>query len=263
VRTALSVELRRALSRRLVRVLIALALALTAFAGIMVFTHTRRGDPHALALVDLWPAVPGDSVLLTTFVFLFIGAFIGGASVVGAEWRFNTFTTLLTWEPRRTRVAVAKILAAALAAAVIAVVLEAVFIGALLPTIYLRGISSGADAAWLWSVVGAVLRMALITALAAALASSIAMISRSTAAALGVAFVYLAVFEAIVRAWRPNLGRWLMGENVARFITAAPLDNAPFERSTLACGLTLVGYVAILVVVAVVSFTRRDVATAS
>ncbi len=47
----LRAELRRALSRRFVRVLIGLALVTIVFAGVMVFSHTEKFDSPARASV--------------------------------------------------------------------------------------------------------------------------------------------------------------------------------------------------------------------
>ena len=103
-------ELRRALHRRLVWVLIGLALAGIVVTGVLVFIATG-GSSTAPAgvdsidparVTDWWrPDLP-DGVVLLPGVMLFLGALIGGASVVGAEWRSGGVTTVLTWAPRRS-----------------------------------------------------------------------------------------------------------------------------------------------------------------
>ena len=65
--------------------------------------------------------------------FLLIGAVVGGASMIGAEWRAGTFVTLLTWQPDRRRVAIAKLLACGIVATAVAVVLQVLFTAAFLP----------------------------------------------------------------------------------------------------------------------------------
>ncbi|MGH9282574.1 MAG: hypothetical protein ACRD0S_06505 [Acidimicrobiales bacterium] len=215
-------------------------------------------DVDTFQLVDLWHP-DGDSYLLTTFVFLGIGALIGAASMVGAEWKAGTFTTLLTWEPRRARVAVAKLVTAGLLAVAAAVVLQAVFVTALLPSIVFRGTTEGADADWLRTLLGGVARGAGLSGIAAVAGASVAMIGRSTSATLGVAFAYLAVGEAIVRAWKPKMARWLVGENSAIFLTGERLDGAPFERGVALAAVTLVGFMLALAALATLTFRTRDV----
>lgn len=224
----------------------------------------RHIDPasydESLHLTDLWSKEGGDSFFGVTFVFLGIGALIGGASMVGAEWKANTITTMLTWEPRRTRVAVAKILAAGLLAVFVAVVLQIVFAAALLPTVVWRGTTEGADAEWARGALGVLARGGVLTGIGAVVGASVAMIGRSTAAALGAAFAYLAVVEAVVRAWKPRMARWLIGENSTIFLTGRRLDNAPFDRPVLLAAVTLAGFVVAFVTVAAITLNRRDVA---
>ena len=215
---------------------------------------------RSLHLVDLWDREGDDSFLLVTFVFLAVGAVIGGASMVGADWKAGTVTTLLTWEPRRTRVAVAKVIAAALLAAVTAVLLQLAFVACLLPTVAFRGTTAGADAEWLRTLLGGVARGAALTGMGALAGASIAMVGRSTSAALGSAFAYLAVFEAVVRAWKPSMSRWLIIENSAIFLGGRRLEGAPFERPVTVAALTLAAMAVAFVATAAATFRARDVA---
>lgn len=214
----------------------------------------------SLRLTELWAPEGGDAIWAVTSVFLGIGALIGSASMVGAEWKAGTFTTLLTWEPRRVRVAITKLAAAGLLAVVVAVALQLVLTGALLPTILLRGTTEGADGEWVRAAAGGLARSGLLAGLAAVVGGAVAMIGRSTSAALGAAFAYLAIVEAILRAWKPLQARWLLGENATIFLTGRRLDNAPFERPVALAWATLLGYTVALVVLAAVTFRNRDVA---
>jgi len=259
--TLISIELRRALARPLVHLLIALALLGTAIAGVVVFIQTGKPSSSApVNLVALWPTNGEDPILLVTSLFLAIGALFAGASVAGAEWRTGSIVTFLTWEPRRVRVATARVMAAGLAAAMIGLVLQAVFSLALLPALLAHGSTAGADATWFWGLLGGVARSAVLTGLAAMLGASLAMIGRNTAVALGSAFVYLNVIEGVVRAWKPWAGRWLISENVALFLTARRVDGLPFTRSTLTAAITVVLYVGAVTALATLLFRRRDVA---
>jgi ABC-2 type transport system permease protein len=259
--TLITIELRRALSRRLVHALIGLALGLTAIAGVITFIQTGKPTADApIALVELWPTSGEDAILGVTAFFLAVGALFAGASVAGAEWRTGSMATLLTWEPRRVRVIVARLTAVLLAASVIGLVLQVVFTLALLPALLAHGSTAGADAAWLRGLVAGVARGAALTGLAAALGASIAMIGRNTAVALGAAFVYLNVLEGVLRAWKPWLGRGLISENAVIFLTDGRGADLPFTRSTMTASFTIVAYVVAVAVVATVLFRRRDIA---
>ena len=287
--TALFVsEVRRDLSRRLVWVLVALGLFGAVLAGGIAYANaegsiTRPGGtecrttssgevecievfgpttPDEFRLTELWPRDSDEGPLLAVpVVFLAIGGLFAGASMVGAEWRAGTITTLLTWEPRRTRVAVAKLLAAGLLAFVISVALLAFFCLAMLPAGF-RGDSTGTDAAWFGGLVAGGLRGGLLVALAAVFGAGVAMVGRNTAAALGLAFAYLMVGENIVRAWKPWLTRWLIGENSATVLLGAAPDGAPFHRGFGLALATMVLYVGLVAVAAVSTFRARDSAAA-
>jgi hypothetical protein len=261
--TMLHVEVRRCLARRLVRWLVVIAVIGCVVMSVIVRAKVpAAGSPDELRLVSLWET-GGDSFLGLAGIFLMIGGVVGGASMVGAEWRAGTLTTLLTWEPARVRVAVAKLVACGVVAAAIAVVLQALFCVAFLPAVWARGTTAGADAEWLRSLAGAVLRIAAVTGLGAMLMASVAMIGRNTAAALGVAFGYMIIFENLLRAWKPWAARFLLGENGAVFVTGANLESREFARSTLAAGCTLTAYAGAVAFVAVAAFWRRDLAAAS
>lgn len=260
--TMLGVEIRRCAGRRLVRWMVALAVVACVVLSVMLRINAPPEDsPDQLRLVGLW-APGGDSFLGAAGVFLIIGAVVGGASMIGAEWRAGTFSTLLTWEPARRRVAIAKLTACGVVAAAVAVVLQTLYCLAFLPAVWARGTTAGADLDWLRTLAGAGLRMAALAGLAAALMASVAMIGRNTAVALGAAFGYLVVFENMARAWKPWSGRFLLGENGAIFGSGADLSTEPFSRSTVAAGLTLLVYVLVLGTVAVTTFVRRDVGSA-
>ena len=256
----LDIEIRRCLSRRLVRWLVALAVVGcvgTAYFAHRTASHAPLYDPFQLAELH---ETTGDTFLGVAAFFLLIGAVIGGASMIGAEWRAGTFVTLLTWEPNRRRVAVAKLLACGLVAAAVALVLLVLFTAAFLPATLGPGTTDGMDVEWWRSVAGGIVRIACLAGLVAMFAASVAMLGRSTASALGAAFAYLLIFENLLRAWKPWTGRFLVGENGAIFVTGADLEHEAFTRSTTTAGLTLLGYVVVTAVIAVATFWRRDLA---
>jgi ABC-2 type transport system permease protein len=292
VTALLRAELSRALSRRLVRVLIGAAVAAIAFAGVMVFLHTEKFDVAArerartelevdlrqcmsessqsqcrlditlaqydksLYLTDLWPTNDDrEPVLGIAIMFLAFGGLLAAASVVAAEFRSGMLGTLLTWEPRRVRVAVARVMSAALAAVVIAFVLQVIFIGALLPSMLMHGGTTGADADWLRGLLAAMGRGAAFTGVAAVVGASLAFIGRNTAVALGVTFVYLNFVENAVRVWRPGLGRWLIVDNAGAFLMGPQPDvvASPFPV------VVLLLYAFGLLALGVAIFRRRDI----
>jgi hypothetical protein len=210
-------------------------------------------DPafHLTSLKDVYIGTNG--ILITLFLLL-------GASFVGAEWHSGTVTTLLTWEPRRLRVIVAKVAVAAAMAFVGYLALQALIGLALLPTAVFRGSTEGADGAWFREIIGFLLRGGVLAAIAATFGASLAFIGRNTAAALGVAFGYFAILEPLLRVLRPKWQPWLVMDNVATFVLGNSGGNAEFSsRSVVEAGVLIGIYALGLASVAAAVFRTRDV----
>lgn len=191
---------------------------------------------------------------------LFIGlVMILAASFIGAEWHAGTVTTQLTWEPRRNRVLTAKVVAAALFGFAFFLLAEAVLLGTVAPAAVFRGTTEGTDAAWIRGASGLVLRGAAAAGLAAVIASSLASLARNTAAAVGGAFVYLAILEPLIRAVRPRWQPWFLYDNLATFISGHTPDFTPFGRTTTGAGVLISIYTVGFVLLALAMFRRRDV----
>jgi ABC-type transport system involved in multi-copper enzyme maturation permease subunit len=183
-----------------------------------------------------------------------------GASLVGAEWHAGTMATLLTWEPRRVRVLLAKLVAAGALAFTLAVVLQLLLGAALLPAGLLRGTTEGIDSGWMRSLSGVGLRVAAVSVFGATMGFSLATIGRNTAAALGIAFGYLAIVENAIRGLRPRWTPWLLGDNIVVVITNQPQNSPLVDRSTFGAAILLACYTLALLAAAVATFRRRDVA---
>lgn len=266
----LTVEVRRCLHRRLTWVLVGLGLLGVVVAGLVAFFTTRnadlaaraaRGERSPAVLLDWW--VPGtvDGMLGMAAFFLMMGGLIGGASIVGAEWRAGTVTTLLTWEPRRLRVHAARVAAAVACATVISFVLQALFLASFVPAVLAHGTTDGADGAWFASLVAAMARVSLLTAVATVVGASVASLGRNTTAALAVGWGWMAVGENLTRILLPDLRPLLIGENASVLLAWNPLE-AGIDRSPAVALCTLVAYALVLVAVAAVRFERRDIAVA-
>lgn len=262
-------EVHRALSRTLVRVLVILALLVSVVGSVLSFVNTTASGRDAAGhvpfrLVELWSPQQEEGVLLVVYLLLVMGAIVGAASVIGAEWRFGTIGSLLTFEPRRVRVGAAKLTATALTAMAIALGLVLALLAILLPTLLLHGDSSGADADWWGGAVLGLGRALLLVGFGAALSGAIALLTRSTVAVVVAFFVYLQFLERLLVAWKPWLGNWSLTENVGSFLTWGELrgeDWASPGPATAAVHLAL--YVGAVVALALASFRRRDVAGAS
>ena len=209
-----------------------------------------------LAVQDLPEYLKGAA-----FIVILVGL-VAGASAVGASWQSGTITTILTWEPRRIRWFLARLATVALGVFVIALGLMVVFALGLVAGAALHGSTTTGDG-WFGAVLGTLLRIGGVAVGAALLGATVAMIGRNTAAALGAVFVYMAIFESVVRGFRPALGRFMLGDNIASLVGGTTLrietSDAVFLLTPWRGAIAVAVYVIVLSVVAGVMLRARDV----
>jgi ABC-type transport system involved in multi-copper enzyme maturation permease subunit len=244
----LGIELRRLLSRRFLHLLVLAAIVGGAIAGLIVYLRSNV----IYSVDDMKGTIQGTTVPLVLACWLL------GSSFVGAEWRAGTMTTLLTWEPRRWRVILAKTVAAAIGGAVFYFVMQCALAGMLLPGALKHG-SSTVDAAWLHALGGIIGRGAALAAMAAVVGLAIGSIGRNTAFGLGVGFVYIAILEGgLLGNFFPGMRRWLLVGNSIIFVSGRH-DVEVAGRSVLGAGLVLAVYAAGAFLVAAAVFRNSDV----
>ena len=195
-----------------------------------------------------------------TIIPLIILGLAMGATFIGAEWAAGTMTTHLTWESRRLRVHLSKVIAAVIFVGLFAVVMQLLVGLSLLPSALWRGTTAGADGAWFADTAVVLLKGAAVAGLAGAVGFAIASFARNTTAALIVGFVYFAVVENLIRGLRPSWQAWLFAENAFVFITGTteqiiPTADMSPERSIA----VLVGYACALTAATAAVFRARDV----
>jgi ABC-type transport system involved in multi-copper enzyme maturation permease subunit len=244
----LASELRRFRSRRLAKAFVLLELLSIVVAGVIVYV-TQEYD-----LASFPNVLQGSSLVLLSV------AWILGASSIGAEWHAGFMTTLLTWESRRGRVMVAKIVACLVSVFILSLALQAVLGIVLAIDAAGRGSTAGVDASWLADSAGVGFRVALLSTVFAGFGFALAAAGRNTTVALGVAFGYLVIVENLVRGLRPQWMPWSLSENAALVVTNDPHLSLPLQgRTTLEAGLYLALVGLALLLGAAGLFRARDV----
>jgi ABC-2 type transport system permease protein len=274
----LASEIRRFRARRVVEMGFATALGI-AILVIVVATVRSTGavagpgvSDHTMRLVELWRVARGSiqhEAVLSVSAYVFILVVGIAATGVGAEYRSGTIGTLLTWEPRRVRVALARIIAIVLVSVVIYVVVIGVFIGGWALGASWRGSTAGLGPDFWIDLVAVVARGVAAIAVLAAITAGLAFLTRSTVGAVMVWFAYLIGIEAVlgqrVRSLQPgllfgNLVAFLEGID-ARFPDEVGGDGSLLQRvSQPGPGLVRILVIAAAVVaLGVAVFARRDV----
>jgi hypothetical protein len=192
-------------------------------------------------------------------VWFAIIAWLLAASYIGAEWRTGMMGTLLTWEPRRIRVMIAKAIAAVLVSFVIVMVLQALLVGALYPAAAYRGTTAGTNQAFWRSFSYVGLRSGALAAMAAILGFAAGALGRNTAAGLGAGFVYLAVIEGgLLGGLIPSVRPWLIVGNAIVFINNERNPDIR-GRSPTQAALLILAYAVGLWLIATLVTKKRDV----
>jgi ABC-2 type transport system permease protein len=229
-----------------------------------------RTQPFRPDQIDDYALAVGAAVALVGFLL--------AATFIGAEWSSKNLVAWLFWEPRRLRVMAAKLVALLSSVLLLAVLAQVLWYGTAKLLLHYRGLpvsTMGPLAAHFWShVVNAQARAALLVLITALVGFSLASLMRNSAAALGVAFVYFAVVENVIRAVNPDLQPYLFTTNVAAWIAnngITVFGRAVYNRqagfvtprdihiSNAHGAVMLLIFAGIATVAALTTFARRDI----
>ncbi len=195
--------------------------------------------------------------------------FLIGATWIGAEWSSRSIVALLFWVPRRMRVMGSKLLVLALGAAALGVLAQALWLVMAGTLSTLVGNDEPLPPGFWGDLLLTQSRSVLLVVLAALGGFGLANLVRNTGASLGIGFVYFAVVETAIGAFRPGWQPWLLTNNAAGLVVPDGLTLYLWERPTqtepieyvvtnLQGGLVLSAVVAVVVGIGVVLFARRD-----
>ena len=196
-----------------------------------------------------------------------------GTTWIGAEWSTRNIVALLFWVPRRLQVMGAKLLVLVGAAALFGVLAEAAW----LATAGIWEATVGSDEPFpkdFWSsLLQTQARGVLLVVLAAVLGFGLTNVVRNTGAALGIAFVYTAIAENIIRALRPHWEPWLLTSNALGLVQdggyrivfwndgpiGANGEPPEYYLGPLHAGLYLGVVALVLASIGAILFARRDI----
>jgi ABC-2 type transport system permease protein len=144
-----------------------------------------------------WADLPDALTSGTSSMVVLLGVLLG-ASLSGADWTAGTMGTLLTWEPRRTRVHLTRVLVTTVAVLVFTLATQLWLIGVFRIAIAISGTTAGTPPGTTRHLLEIIVRVAVVAAAFGLVAHAVATFGRSTVAAVGVLFGYLIVVEAFL-----------------------------------------------------------------
>jgi len=224
---------------------------------VLILRRLDRGGPEGLTTLAL--STSNGFALLMTFTVTFVGviALAICAVVVGQEYSHGTWRNLLVRQPHRLQLLAGKGLALATFIAIAAVLADAAALGAAVLLAPGHGVST---AAWFSSTGTRSLlsnggNMVLSTLAFGAMGAVLAIVLRSTAAAIAAGLAYALVVERLLVSVWPEGQTWLPGQ-VIDAIARGGTFAITYSSALLLLGL----YLVIALAIAGALFARRDIA---
>ncbi|HLR83447.1 MAG TPA: ABC transporter permease subunit [Nocardioidaceae bacterium] len=233
---------------------------------------TRRCEMRAHAwLYDRWRDPLDDQVVeeetVAASLSLTLVSGLLGALLIGGEFTSGSLSNLLLFEPRRTRIWLAKLSATG----ILALLWAALCIGGYVATLTALGRSWDPGAwppNWIAAMIGLGVRSAIVIAVAAVIAAAVTLAVRSTLATLGVSIAYVLVVEGIARiAFTSTVAEYALSSQLlgvlygSHRIEVSSGGQFVYEHVTLQdSALVLLGVCVAVAAVSLLTFRRRDVA---
>ena len=190
--------------------------------------------PRADLLLDDLPEIVEASAAMLSML-----AVVLGASLAGADWSTGSMTTVLTWEPRRTRVWLVR---AGVAAATVAIVIAVIVADFTVMLWLASSISGSAETSEGFAGIAFAIswRVVLVSAVFGTLAHAVASLGRSTIAGVGILFGYALIFEGFVASLVESLQPRMLIRAATVVLSGNPLID-PRASSTYAPDGSFVG----------------------
>lgn len=195
-------------------------------------------------------------LVVNASIALLILGWLIGSTFAGANWTTGFVSTVLTWEPSRTRVFVGTLIALGLGCFVGAMLLQLLLIVGSSPAALARGSFVGVNSSWVNTTSLTMLRAGLVASMGAMMGGAVASIARSTAGALGVGLFLFFLQGPLSQV--PSLNPFLVFNSVNSFVGTS-LGLGP-GLTTLQGGLQIAAFTGILTVAGWATFRFRDIA---
>lgn len=221
-------------------------------------------------------AAEGVAMIQGMAVVLLAGALAIGASFVGAEFATGSIANWLTFAPRRGRVFASKLLATLLGMLPVLLVTAGVLVGGTYGAYALHD-QLGAVTADTWpDLLASVGRMLVLGLGGAVIGVALGFLLRHTAAVLGALVGWFVAVEVVLRQVWAGIAPWTLATNVDAWVRGGSsywlpnvctsdasglvsCESVSRELSMTHGGLYLAAVAAVLAVLALLVFRRRDV----
>jgi len=213
---------------------------------------------------------PGTDVLGPMGFLIPIMAFVIGASYFGADEKAGMIEHLLTWEPRRARFLVARMIGGASAITVISALLSAF----LVVLLYVLSVATDGDTSGIGeqigTIAGALVRSGISGAIFFLFGFGITVLVNNSISSIVGFLIWVFLIEvALIGSLLPKIAAWLPVGNSNSFVSGrdyevfpGPFDDGfepTIHHSWSTSGLLILAWSGVFAVLAFVAFTRRDI----
>lgn len=261
MKNLLLAEFRRLLARRITK-FFPLVVALLIAVGVTI-AYFVMGD-EGLVLADSASDPENRGAFLGPLMPLM--GFVIGASFIGADIKSGMLEQLFTWEPRRARILLARILGGAVIIFCLVALLLALFAGLLFLLATVKGSTEGIGSEYWLDTLSAIARSGLAAALFYVLGLSISTIVNSSVGAIVGYVIYGFVVENLFVFFLPKIGVWLPLTNSNAWEGAVDVLKDPTDffstdanHGYWVAGAVLLAYSAVASIISFVVLQRRDI----
>ncbi|MGF1596031.1 MAG: hypothetical protein ACFCVK_03730 [Acidimicrobiales bacterium] len=265
-------ESERFWARRMTRFFPAV-LAVLMLGGIVIAYVVISGDDGNSPdfVDDIAGGVQGTGLLEPVANLLPIMAFVIGASFIGADLRTGMLEQILTWEPRRSRLLAARLIAGSIGVAILAMALAALLVALLYALAAATGTADGTTGELWGNVAVAIVRTGVASGLFCAFGlGTTLLINNSIGSIVGFVIYWFIVENFLITAFLPAVAVYLPIANAASFASGSAVQQisgsvfSEFDVSDhhgyLLAGVILAAWTLAAVIAAGVAFSRRDIA---
>lgn len=268
-------ETSRLLARR-ITLFFPLALALLMIVGIVIAILIIRNENDSVDFVTDIAGLggggePNGTSVLGPMGFLIpIMAFVIGASYYGADEKAGMIEHLLTWEPRRLKLLLARIVGGGGAIFAISALLSAF----LVVLLYIMSAVTGGDTSGVGDVAGTILAAILRSGVSGTIfflfGLGLTVIVNSSVASIVGFLIWVFIVEvALIGPLLPNVAAWFPVSNSDSFVAGreyevfpGPFDDgfeATLHHSALFSGVIILAWGAAFIALGSLAFWRRDI----
>lgn len=266
-------ETNRLLSRRMTR-FFPLALAVLMIVGIgiasaVVINEDTGGVNFVEDIAAISESSMGTDVLFPMGLLIPIMAFVIGASYYGADEKVGMIEQLLTWEPRRSRLLLARVISGAVSLFLIATLLSAFLVVLLVILSAVTGGDTSGVGDALGEIIAAIIRSGLTGAMFFLIGLGITVLVNNSIASIVGFLIWTFVIETLISGFLPRVSAWLPVTNANTFVPGQDFEifSDPFggfsEPEVLfgptQAGIRILIWAVVVIGLGAVVFNRRDV----